>query len=644
MKNKHIHSIEGLRAFAVLFVIAFHFEIFNVAGGYIGVDIFFVISGFLISKMTFEKYIVNDNFDFRAFIDSRLRRIWPALSILLIITFLLSYYLFMSHDMRAFSASMFFTSFFVSNVHYWTQSGYFDITSSLNPLLHTWSLSLEIQYYLIYSSIFLILIRLRMIRYSGLILNVILLSSFAISSIAVYIRPVATFYLAPTRFWEFLVGAVVYKYFLSNSMFSRVGNNVANYISSLGLSFLFLIIFIYDKAVHFPGINALAPVFCVSVILLFARKGGLIDCILTSKIMVGIGTISYSLYLYHLPILIFFRTWYVGEVDGFINILLISFTLFVSYISWKFVEVPFRDCSIIRRNTFYWYIALTFSLLVLIGYSGIKTNGVFINKFRSNDYISISNYSNYFDGKSEEEFWSGDCFNVSSNVDFFRKNNCVKYANNNDSFLLLGDSHAAYLSVGLRDLIKSTGSNYSQITSAYCVPFATTNVDRRCTEINEYIFEVVEAIKPKKIVIFANYIAYDKNEVLNYASFLAGIANKLKKHGAEKVLIVGQIPTWRPSLPSVIMKSFIVNNSAIPVRLNFGVEAASILIDDRFKRTEFSEGVEYWSIKDQLCNADGCLIRVGDELSKDLIVYDYGHLTKAGSQFITSKFKLQFLN
>ena len=292
-------EIDGLRAFAVIPVILFHAGFSSFSGGFVGVDVFFVISGYLITSI-----IVLDlqqgKFSVLNFYERRARRILPALFCVLISCLPLAWLVLYPRDLKEFSDSLIAVAVFASNIYFWRSSSYFDTASELKPLLHTWSLAVEEQYYTIVPIILIIAWRCGR-RWIGLGLAIAVLS-LLMAQWGSHNAPSLTFYLLPTRFWELLLGAAVAYYFTSMRPGEEINARLRQVGSAIGLCCIMYSIVFFDKQTPFPSFYTLIPTVGAVLIISYANNQTLVGRLLSNKLMVGIGLISYSAYLWHQPI------------------------------------------------------------------------------------------------------------------------------------------------------------------------------------------------------------------------------------------------------------------------------------------------------------------------------------------------------
>lgn len=394
---KYRAEIDGLRALAVIPVIFFHagFELFS--GGFVGVDIFFVISGYLITSILIED-IENKKFSIIRFYERRARRILPALFLVMFFSILLAWVLLSDTALNKFGNSVIGLSFFISNLVFWKQQGYFEEYSELNPLLHTWSLSVEEQYYLIFP-IFLLLVWSFGRTKVFWIIVVMAVISLLISEWGWRNKPVANFYLTPTRIWELFIGSIAALIIQSRGVMKN------NFLALLGLSIILLSIFVYDESTPFPSLYTLVPVLGVFLLILYASKETFIAKILSLKLFVAIGLISYSLYLWHQPIFAYTRI-FTNQifVKNEIRFLLIITIFLIAYLSWRFVEIPFRKKSKFNRQKIFLMSFIAIFTFVLLGFaSKIAVKG---NEYKLAKQLSENKFV-YFENLDDRKFIEG---------------------------------------------------------------------------------------------------------------------------------------------------------------------------------------------------------------------------------------------
>lgn len=362
-------EVDGLRAVAVLPVLFFHAGFTSFSGGFIGVDVFFVISGYLITSLIVED-IKSGSFSLLGFYERRFRRISPALLLVCMATIPFAWVWMAPREFNDYGQSLFATNLSVSNFLFWREANYFGADAELKPLLHTWSLAVEEQFYLLVP---LLLMAWR--GRSSLIWTVgaIVVASFALTHMLASRAPTANFYLLPTRFWELGVGTLLALAGSNRQWLQGLG---AQALSLAGLILIVASILLLDGNRPFPGWWALPPVAGTALVLVFARSGTLTASILSWRPLVAVGLISYSVYLWHQPLFAFARIRMFGEVTMSIYLLLIALTLLLSYLSWRFVERPFRNRRLVSGRQLFATIGVIGGGLIIFGVIADRTNGL----------------------------------------------------------------------------------------------------------------------------------------------------------------------------------------------------------------------------------------------------------------------------
>jgi len=364
---KHRPEIDGLRAVAVLPVILFHTGLEVFSGGFIGVDIFFVISGFLITSILLAD-MEQGVYSLLTFYERRARRILPALMAMILCIIPLAWIILLPTDLLDFGQSIVASMTFSSNILFWREINYFAINAELKPLLHTWSLSVEEQFYIVFPPLLaLIFNRLRIHLLP--ILLCLAFGSLVLAQIGTSMSPSAAFFLLPARGWELLIGClsavIIWRKIVPLNHYS-----LNEGLSIFGLSLIFGAIVLVDESSAFPGVNALAPTLGTTLVLLFARPGTLVARMLSVPFLAGIGLISYSAYLWHQPLISLFNYRYPMVQYGPVFMGLLALPL--GWISWKFVESPFRKKQVLATRSAC-LIASLIGLIVIALIGGVLT-------------------------------------------------------------------------------------------------------------------------------------------------------------------------------------------------------------------------------------------------------------------------------
>lgn len=394
---KYRAEIDGLRALAVVPVILFHagFELFS--GGFVGVDVFFVISGYLITTILIED-IENKRFSIVHFYERRARRILPALFFVMTLCVPFAWILLSDSALSKFGSGLIGVSLFLSNVVFWRQQGYFDESAELNPILHTWSLAVEEQYYILFPIFLIISWRFNKNRVFWMIVFMTVIS-LLLSEWGWRNNATANFYLAPTRAWELLAGSIV------AFIVQRQGVKKNNLLALLGIAGIIFSIFFYNEYTPFPSIYVLVPVIGVVLFVLYGDKETVAAKLLSNKVFVGIGLISFSAYLWHQPVFAFFRI-YTNQIslDWFIAIILIIAIFMLSYVSWRYIEKPFRTHNFLNKFSLFTLSIIYLILIFILGHASkqVSIGGEYklAKKLSQNDFV-------YFQNLDERKFMEG---------------------------------------------------------------------------------------------------------------------------------------------------------------------------------------------------------------------------------------------
>lgn len=358
-------EIDGLRAIAILPVIWLHSGLPYLTGGFLGVDVFFVISGFLITSILLREFETN-HFSLTKFYERRARRILPALlTVIAVTTILVPYISEHPKFIGDYGASVLSTVLFSSNIYFWQTSGYFGSASELSPMLHTWSLAVEEQYYIFFPLLLMVLFS------SGkkvIITALVIISIFSllISEWGAINSPIGNFYLLPSRAWELMAGALAAVFYL-NCYLVKIRTKFSTYLSCVGIIFILISYFIFTPSTLHPTSLTVLPVLGAVLVLLFSEQKNFVGKVLSIKLLSMIGLISYSLYLWHQPVLALMKNVYSIHLEPSQIITAIILTFFLSYLTWKYVENPFRDRKRFSENKIFKYSLVSIVLFSLCG-------------------------------------------------------------------------------------------------------------------------------------------------------------------------------------------------------------------------------------------------------------------------------------
>jgi peptidoglycan/LPS O-acetylase OafA/YrhL len=448
-------EIDGLRAVAVLPVVLFHagFEIFS--GGYVGVDIFFVISGYLITSIIISE-LEQGEFSIVRFYERRARRILPALFFMMLACIPFAWIWMTPSQIEDFGRSLVAVSLFASNILFWSEIDYFAPTAEENTLLHTWSLAVEEQYYMFFPLFLLLAWRFGRARVLYVI-AAIAAASLLLCEWSWPKMPVANFYLAPTRAWELLAGSLC--------AFLQVGKEQKrnDALAGLGLGLIVFAILVFDDSTPFPSLYALAPVGGTALIILFAGKGTRTARLLSIRPLVGVGLISYSLYLWHQPLFAFARVYSAHAPSQSVMLCLAALSLPLAFLSWRFVEEPFRRKQGRLLPTAPAMLNASAAAILLLLGAGITINAADgFRELRSTDRELL------FMSTAKPSPKRDDCH--IDGPDLRDPAAACEYFSTNVKFAVFGDSHATELAYAFAERLHEYDIGVKQLSFSACAP------------------------------------------------------------------------------------------------------------------------------------------------------------------------------
>ena len=603
--DRYRPDIDGLRAIAVLLVVWFHAFPEAIPGGFVGVDIFFVISGFLITGILVRE-LDQQRFSLLGFYMRRIRRIFPALIVVLAVTLVLGWLWMLPAAYAQLSADVFASAAFVSNIALLLQSGYFDIESGKKPLLHLWSLGIEEQFYLFWPLILMLATRLRLRILA--VASVIGIASFALNVALIGSDPVATFYLPFTRAWELLAGAALACGW--NQL--RQTSAASNWRAAIGLLLIAAAAGVLDSKSAFPGWWAVLPV-AGATLLLSAPAAWGCRHLLSSPAMVRIGLISYPLYLWHWPLLVFFGIIKFAPLTLLERALIVGLSFALAWLTYRFVEIPFRFGRPSRLR-----IAGLCSGMALVALAG----GVIVEG-RGFDFRLPPEIRDMTEVRTDSSKWRFHQCLLDLGHEMSFADSCVD-RNRRPLILIWGDSTAGALLPGLRKAQDTHDFGIAQLTSSSCIPALNTDVAGvpNCRAINDKVLALARELKPDVVLLHSTW-----------GGPLDGVAETvkaLKQQTSARIIVLGAVPWWKRGLPNEVLRYFMLHHGLIPERSDRAEPDSS---GTRLRETLVPLGAEFISVWDTMCNADGCLARIGDT-AKDLSANDQVHLTEKASVFL----------
>lgn len=549
---KYRKDIDGLRAIAVLSVVLFHLDVGLISGGFVGVDVFFVISGFLITSILYRD-IGSGNFSFGQFFERRIRRLLPALFTMLAASTVIAWFVFLPVDFRAFSEGLAAAVIFLANIHYWDKTDYFGDPVEMIPLLHTWSLAVEEQFYIFFPLLLLFLTK-YLARHVRIILAILAVMSLFSAQYMLTNSPEAVFYLMHLRAWEMLAGSL-----LALGAIPAIRNRwLAEWTAASGLLLIIASAFLLTKETLFPGVAAV-PAVAGAAMVIHAGSSTVTwaSRLLSFRVLVFVGLISYSLYLWHWPLFVFVRYYLIEPLQVWHQILLSIGACILGWLSWKFIETPFRGSErrfMQPRKRLFQLTACLSLLAIVVSLPGMITRGA---AFRLPDQVA-----NISAVTKETIPFRRPCFGLTpSEID---KDDAVCFLGTtaDPSFLLWGDSHALSLAHGMDLAARSAGVSGGFLGKSVCPPvldtqnFKPSDVD--CSDFNSAAVRYLERHPSiTRVILVGVWSAYDALSTEGYdRSFAAGLERTmdLMRDMEIDVTFINEVPKIRYDVPSVLAR------------------------------------------------------------------------------------------
>ena len=669
---KYREDIDCLRGISVLAVVFYHLEISNFSGGFLGVDIFFVISGYLITSIILND-ISNNNFSLIKFYERRIRRIIPVLLLVLLTTYFFYQQIYLENELKQLFKTIISTLLFFSNFYFLNLGSYFNPINESIPLLHTWSLSIEEQFYLFFP--ILIIFFKKKVRNIFLAIIFLIICSFSLSQFGGNLKfnypyieenfnffsvPKFAFYLTLTRIWEILIGCALAIYLFNNKKIP-----VNKIFTIAGYVMIFTSFIFFDKYTLHPSFFTLIPLSGTILILTFSdvsfNKHGLLR-IVNNGFFLKVGLISYSLYLWHQPIYQYFNLVFITSFSLLEKTLLIFLMIFISYLSFKYVEKPFRNKKFFGRK-FIYYFFITCSLFILTFFS---YNLLFkdISKKYSEQVKKISSHSNYYIDNE---------FNCSSDAENYLppKKSCILGNEPNTEIAFIGDSHLDLISIELKKQLIEKKMSAFQFSHGGCVPALNVKVyaDRRyqCDRyFNEVLLEIKSKPELKKIIFFSrwpfnisgkrfnnqeggveigenhyfistkdNYLTPDSEREKLILNEINSYINEIYKMN-KKIYIIMPVPEMGWEIPNNLARQLNYYKKLDPKTLSI---SKKIFLDRNKKVFDFFNSIkEKYSLKlifldDLFCDNERCYAHK----NQIPLYFDDDHLSKEGAKLVSKK-------
>lgn len=658
MKRGYRADIDGLRAIAIMFVVFYHLKIPFFGGGYIGVDIFFVISGYLVTQI-----VAQQSFECRLsliqFYRRRVFRIVPAYIVMVACTLGVGSVLLSPDHLYDLGQSAIAALYFSSNILFYIESGYFDAPSELKSLLHTWSLSVEVQFYLVCPILILYLTKLSQKRlwvslWGLCILSLLLCGLWANED------PDGAFYLIFFRLWEFLVGSIV-----ALASVWAPNNRVFKEILAVGgMWILISCCFVFSSQTNFPGFITILPILGCALVI-FSGEGSctVVSRVLSLRPLVFLGLISYSIYLWHWPAIVFSKLYLLRELDAVDSVVVLAAVFLISFLSWRFIELPFRDINThVRRNLKPGIMFSGFVLLIVLAGGTVFKKG-FPSRLEGVEWQIVRDdpiWKQWSDCEAGIEPSSDSNYGLCSIGEVERGAN----------FILWGDSHARALASGVDAWAKDWNEGGLLATKSSCPPllFIDRLNRRSCSEFNSRIFEFLSERPDIGTVVLAARWALsaegtryegelgdavhlvdagpssDGEFYSNEALFELGLKRTVSGLLAlgKKVILVGPIPEVGHDVPSIYYLLRItgrdVNEGLSPSKKDY--LDRNNLVQEIFAKIVDDFQVELVQPGRYLCGKKYCKVLH----NRKLLYRDGHHLSTFGAEYLTGMFDSVFEN
>lgn len=610
---KHLAEVDGLRAVAVIAVLLYHAGIAAAGGGFIGVDVFFVISGYLITRLLLDD-LHRGSFSLADFFKRRVLRIAPALFVMLAASAVVFFVLFPPALSKGLLASLTSALFSYSNLWFYQTVDYFSANDT-NPVLHTWSLALEEQFYLVLPLFLLGLRAAGLFRFTTPAVMVLLALSLAASSVIVADSQAMAFYLPFLRAWELLAGSL-----LASVRLERLPLRVRGILSNLGLALIVAGAALYTDKISFPGVTALLPVVGAAAVISGQGSRSIANRLLMMRFMRWTGALSYSLYLVHWPLLCaasLLLTLYPDKVKA--AAVLASFVL--AWLSWRFIETPFRRMAaqVSARKV------LSFFALACIGMALLFRMLDSANAALWDRYPVARKYSEWLEADMSY-FRTGTCFLTPKydGVRYFRFDECLRQHGGKDNVLVMGDSHAANIVTGLAE--RFTSLNFLQATASGCRPTVDTAGAARCVDLIRHMYREwlpQQGAGVRYVVLAGRWEAQDMEPLRRTVSYLKSLG--------KQVILYGPSPEYMVVVPLMLAYESMFSAD---LQSRF-VRRERFALDATFAK-EFSGEVSYFSPVNGLCRDGRCEV-----LAEDTPLFvDRDHFSPVGVRRMIREFPL----
>lgn len=586
-------------------VVLYHFGVPYVSGGFVGVDVFFVISGFLMTGIVLERVDHKGVFDFYI---ARFLRIVPALLVVVITLMAFGMLALSTNEYEVLSKNAIASLLFYSNNYYAIHSSYFDPSSELNFLLHTWSLSAEWQFYILYPLLVILIKKLRLPV--GLSLSAIFTMSLAITLMRVTGTREDIFYLLPTRAWEMLAGGLVYMASVRYKMPEWI-----KHCDGYGIALIVVAVTILHSNGYWPSYPTFAPVLGASMVILANDQNSIFT---SNRVAQWAGKISYSVYLWHWPVVVAMRYYQIdfSAINIFIGVVS-SFAL--GDLSYRIIESTLRKRARLIFNISLFAVALSACMFVMI------TKGL---SFRFSDALKqVVEY------RMDNSSWRPDTCFLNPEQDYTAFSKCQDKMTSK-SFVVWGDSHAAHLMPGLSSVF-GNDLNITQRSASLCPPIIGLQIDGRphCKTINDMVAREISDNKPNTVLMSALWSVYPMREYLPWT------IKFLKDNGVKNIILIGPFPVWKKTLIDTLEETGVNAGRTVPWGMTD--ETRNLRGNDAYLRELAKDNsITYISPLDTMCTESYCKAIIGHKKSYP-VQFDFAHLTPEGSRWFIEEVEKQ---
>lgn len=554
-------EIDGLRALAVLPVIFFHAGFSFFSGGYVGVDIFFVISGYLITSIILDE-IDAKKFNIINFYERRARRILPALFFILLLTTVVGWLWLLPNEYRQYSQSLIGVVTFTSNIFFYLTGGYFGASNELKPLIHTWSLSVEEQFYLLFP-IFLLLIARARNKLKNMILWILVILSLLFAQWQSTRDTGFNYLLLPSRFWELAVGSLIAMHLMYSDL-QITRKWLKDVLSIIGALLVLISIIFFDNDTPFPSVYTVLPVAGVSLIILFADNTTLMARYLSYRPVVQIGLISYSAYLWHQVLFSMIRHRSANEPEQITFVYLSVLTLVLAYLTWRFIEQPFRNKTQFNRRAIFGMASGGIIFFGFFGYAGHIKDG-----FKSRLPADVATV--HITREHEQSLRNAGCPLNGKSIDLAECKQGI--VDSPDQVALVGDSHAAALVKTIAELAKTQQFSFLPLVHSSCPLNFSISIhegsleEQYCAEYQQALKRLVLGSDVSTVIVHSRYdfvgqTSLSSKQQLQLEQHVSAIKEILSAN--KKVILIYPIPVYSTHISDYMAKNLWFYGGTLP--------------------------------------------------------------------------------